>query len=138
MFVAQGHVAVPYGGEWTVVESPAVSRVIWRVGFSHLADEEVNPNEARRFFCPKCVPGNLSLRRTGDGWLLVCSEYPRHCPYSRRPSLDDVKALVRLGGWTCTDGHPLTARTSANGIFLGCENYPRCTFTSNLSLLAGV
>lgn len=138
LFAAHGHVAIPFDGSWLVAESPGASRVLWRIGFSHLAEEEVNPNEARRFFCPRCVPGNLLLRRTATGWMLVCSESPQHCAYSRHLSLEDAKAKVRLQGMTCPDGHPLTARTSAKGIFLGCENYPRCEFTSNLGLLVGV
>lgn len=139
LFAAHGYVALPDGVGWLVSKSPAVNKVLWRIGFGHLADEEVNPNEARRFFCPRCVPGNLLLRRTGEGWFLMCSEYPKHCQYTRRLSLEDAKAKVRLQGLTCPSGHPLTARTSAKGqIFLGCENYPRCEFTSNLQLLVGV
>lgn len=137
LFVAHGTLSVPYKGKWLTAGSPAASKVLWRIGFSHLAEEEVNPNEARRFFCPKCVPGNLLLKRTGEGWKLVCSEFPHHCSYSRHLSLEDAKAKVRLQGMTCPSGHPLTARTSTKGIFLGCENYPRCDYSSNLSVLVG-
>lgn len=137
MFCAHGHVALPFNGQLFGVRSPSLNRAIWRVAFSHLADEEVNPNEAKRFFCPTCVPGSLSLRHTAEGWFLMCSEYPRSCTYRRRLSLEDAKAKVRLTGMTCPQGHPLTVRTSAKGMFLGCENYPRCDFTENLRVLEG-
>jgi hypothetical protein len=68
LFVAGRTVAVPYRGKWLAVPSPNVSRVAWRIGFSHLADGEVDPAQARRFFCPECSDGDLVLRRqTGEG-----------------------------------------------------------------------
>lgn len=137
MFCAHGHLALPFNGRWYSVRSPNLNRTIWRIAYGHLADEEVNPNEAKRFFCPNCVPGSLSMRRTGEGWFLVCSEFPKSCSYRRRVSLEDAKAKVRLTGMTCPHGHPLTVRTRPKGMFLGCENYPRCEFTENLSVIEG-
>lgn len=136
-FVAHGHVVLHFDGHRYSVDSPSFSRAFWRIAFAHLADEEVNPNEARRFFCQSCIPGTLVIRKTGEGWFLVCSESPKACNYRRRLSLEDAKAKVRLTGMTCPSGHPLTVRTSGHGLFLGCENYPRCDFTENLKILEG-
>ena len=120
--------------------SPNVTRVLWRVGFSHLADDEVDPNQARRFFCPECATGDLVLRQyRGEGWFLVCTNgQVRECVYRRRLSLDDARLKVRLQGMRCPQGHPLTARQGGNGYFIGCENYPGCTHTERLSILEGV
>ena len=137
MFCAHGHLAMQFDDRWFAVRSPSLNRSIWRIAFGHLADEEVNPNEARRFFCQSCIPGSLVIRRSGEGIFLVCDHSPSQCQYRRRMSLDDAKAKVRLTGMTCPQGHPLTVRTSAKGMFLGCENYPRCEFTESLKILEG-
>jgi hypothetical protein len=137
LFCAHGHVALPFEGRWFEVHSPSLNRAIWRIAFGHLADEEVNPSEARRFFCPSCVPGSLVIRKTGEGMFLACDQAPFACQYRRRMSLDDAKAKVRLTGMMCPLGHPLTVRSGAKGLFLGCENYPRCDFTQSLAILQG-
>lgn len=60
------------------MNSPNVTRVLWRIGFSHLADEEVDPNQARRFYCPECPSGDLILRHSrGEGWFLACNSCAR-------------------------------------------------------------
>jgi ssDNA-binding Zn-finger/Zn-ribbon topoisomerase 1 len=117
-----------------------VARVVWRIGFSHLADEEVNPLQAKRFFCPECATGDLILKSYAqEGWFLVCTNTQVHqCEYRRRLSLDDAKLKLRLQGMTCPSKHPLTVRQSGSRFFLGCENYPSCTYTSPLSLIDGM
>jgi hypothetical protein len=137
VFVAGGTVCLPYHGKWLAVSSPNVSRVIWRIGFSHLADDEADGAQARRFFCPECSNGDLVLRQhRGEGWFLVCTNGRSHtCHYRRRLSLDDAKLKVRLTNYTCTRKHPLTVRQSGNRFFLGCENYPACDYTESLSIL---
>jgi hypothetical protein len=139
VFVAGGTVCVPYRGKWLAVSSPNVSRVIWRIGFSHLADDEVDPAQARRFFCPECSNGDLLLKQyRGEGWFLVCTNGQHHtCPYRKRMSLEDAKLKVRLGNMTCPKKHPLTVRQSGTRFFLGCENYPACEYTESLSILEG-
>ncbi len=140
VFVGGGYVCVPYQGKWLVVNSPNVSRVLWRIGFSHLADDEVDPGQARRFFCPDCSNGDLVLKQfRGEGWFLVCTNGRGHeCHYRRRLSLEDAKVKVRLQGMKCSRGHPLTARQGGTRMFLGCENYPACDFTESLSILEGM
>lgn len=112
VFVGGGTVCVPYGGKWLAVNSPNVSRVVWRIGFAHLADEEVDPAQARRFFCPDCSNGDLVLRQqSGEGWFLVCTNGQQHtCYYRKRLSLDDAKLKVRFGNMQCPKKHPMTVR----------------------------
>lgn len=139
VFVAGGTICVPYGSKWLAVKSPNVSRVVWRIGFAHLADEEVDPAQARRFFCPECSNGDLLLKQfRGEGWFLVCTNGQHHtCPFRKRLSLEEAKLKVRLGNMTCPKKHPLTVRQSGTRYFLGCENYPRCDYTESLSILEG-
>lgn len=140
VFAGGGRVCLPRGGRWVAVPSPNASRVLWRVGFSHLADAEVDPNEARRFYCAECRTGNMALRQLpGEGWFLVCTNgQSRQCACRRRLSLEDAKRLVRLQGVCCGEGHPMTARTKRGEIFLGCENYPNCKQVKSLAVLRGV
>lgn len=140
VFMAGGAVCLPYRGKWLAVRSPNVSRVVWRIGFSHLADDEVDPTQARRFFCPECSDGDLVLRQQkGEGWFLVCTNGQTHtCCHRRRLSLDDAKLKVRLHNMKCPKKHPLTVRQSGSRFFLGCENYPACDYTEPLSVLDGM
>jgi hypothetical protein len=140
VFAGGGLVCVPYRGKWLVTTSPNVSRVLWRIGFSHLAADEVDPGQARRFYCPECGDGDLVLRQyRGEGWFLVCTNGQGHtCHHRRRLSPEDAKLKVRLQGMKCPNGHPLTVRQSRGRMFLGCENYPACKFTQSLSLLEGM
>jgi hypothetical protein len=139
VFVGGDLVCLPYRGKWLAVRSPNASRVIWRIGFGHLADDEVDPAQARRFFCPECANGDLVLRcSSGDGWCLVCTNGQDHTCAYRRLSEADAKLKVRLQGMRCPKQHPLTARQSGGRFFLGCENYPACDYTASLSILDGV
>jgi hypothetical protein len=140
VFVGGGHVCLPYRDRWIAVDSVNASRVLWRIGFSHLADDEVDPIQAKRFFCPECANGELVLQQNrGEGWFLVCNNGQVHeCYYRRRISLEDAKLKVRLQGMRCPHDHPLTARPGPRSIFIGCENYPDCDFTESLSVLSGV
>jgi hypothetical protein len=140
LFVAGGTVCLPYRGKWLAVPSPNVSRVVWRIGFSHLADDDVDPAQARKFFCPECSDGDLVLRQQkGEGWFLVCTNGQQHtCYHRRRLSLEDAKLKVRLHDMKCPKKHPLTVRQSGPRFFLGCENYPACEYTEPLSILEGM
>jgi hypothetical protein len=82
---AAGVVCLPLNGRWVRTLSRNVASVLWRIGFSHLADDEINPMQAARFFCPDCANGNLVLKRiVGEGWFIRA---PLHLPHtSRRPS----------------------------------------------------
>jgi len=140
VFLAGGKVCVPYQGKWFAVDSPNASRVIWRVGLSHLADDEVDAGSARRFFCPDCFDGDLVLQSMkNEGWFLVCTNSRRRtCNHRRRLSLADAKLKIRLQNMRCPDGHPMTARLSGTRYFIGCENYPVCDHSVPLSILEGM
>jgi hypothetical protein len=140
VFMAGGTVCLPYQGKWLAVLAPNVSRVVWRIGFSHLADDEVDPAQARKFFCPECSDGDLVMRSVcGEGWFLVCTNGQRHtCDHRRRLSLDDAKLKVRLHNMKCPKNHPMTVRQSGTRFFLGCENYPWCDYAESLSILDGM
>ena len=99
----------------------------------------MDPNQARRFFCPECATGDLVMKRSREGWFLTCTNSQVHqCYYSRRLSLEDAKLKVRLQNMTCPQGHPLTVRQSSRSFFLGCENYPECDHSDSLALLEGM
>ena len=123
-----------------IVDSPNASRVIWRIAFSHIADDEVDPIQAKRFFCPECTNGDLVLKSyKGEGWFLVCTNGQAHqCHYRRRLSHEDAKLKVRLQGMTCPMRHPLTVRSGPQSFFLGCENYPDCDYRESLTILEGM
>ena len=138
--MAGGHLCLKYGDGWLVVRSPNVTRVVWRIAFSHLADEVLNPVQAKRFFCPECSNGNLELRSIkGEGLFLACSNAQVYqCYHRRRLSLADAKVFVQMHDLRCSKGHPMTARTGPKGSpFIGCENYPQCEETAQFSLLVG-
>ncbi len=134
-----GVIHIPYRGGWLAMKSPNVCRVLWRIGFSHLADEEANPAQMSRFVCPECSTGYLVLKSfKGEGWFLSCNNWQAHqCYYRRRLSEHDAKLKVRLTNMRCPDGHPLTVRTSSSGFFMACENYPAHSYTESLNILAG-
>lgn len=132
VFMAGGRLCLKYGDGWLVVRSPNVTRVVWRIAFSHLADEVLNPVQAKRFFCPECFDGNLMLRSIkGEGLFLACSNAQVHqCYYRRRLSLADAKVFVQMHDEKCAKGHPMTARMGPTGTpFIGCENFPQCEET---------
>jgi hypothetical protein len=126
LYLAGGTVCLPYRGKWLAVHSPNVSRVVWRIGFSHLADDEVDPGQARRFFCPECPNGDLVLRQQrGEGWYLVCTNGQGHvCNHRRRLSLEDAKLKVRLHDMRYPKRHPLTVRQSGARFFPGLRELP--------------
>ncbi len=96
--------------------------------------------------CPDCGTGRLARRQgPGDSVFYGCSNYPYcertepACPAcgAARPVVDEnaaarcpacghaVENCPRCAGW-------LTERTGMHGPFLGCTNYPRCTFTKDV------
>jgi ssDNA-binding Zn-finger/Zn-ribbon topoisomerase 1 len=127
LFLAQGYICLPLEGGWSVTRSPNVGRVIWRIGFKHLAEEEVQPQVAEKVFqCPKCAPGKLVLKMVGGELRLGCSNDLFKCFYNRPLSLREAGMKVRLAGFKCSKGHPMTAREGKGGFVMGCENWPDC------------
>jgi DNA polymerase III delta prime subunit len=140
-YISGGCVSLPLSEGWVSQLSPNVSSVLWRIAYSHLAEEDPSGEAAFRFFCPDCHTGQLVLQKiAGMGWTLTCTNRSsRECDHPPKfVSLEDVKVKVRLQGMRCPSGHPMTARSSSNGIFLGCENYPQCDYRESLKILDGL
>jgi DNA topoisomerase-1 len=87
--------------------------------------------------CPQCEK-ELVVRRGKRGEFLGCSGYPK-CTFTQNFSRDaagQLKPQEKPAGEGapcpqegCT-GH-LVGRRSRRGLFFGCSNYPRCTYTLN-------
>ncbi|MFH0962442.1 MAG: type I DNA topoisomerase [Planctomycetota bacterium] len=82
--------------------------------------------------CPEC--GSPLIRRDGRrGPFLACSGYPK-CKYSRsvggeERQGDEGKASPSQE--TCPEcGGALRGRRGSHGFFVGCSNYPTCTYTT--------
>jgi len=138
-FTLNGTICLPHSKGWTSIHSPNASSVVWRIGYSHLADMEINANQSKRFFCPQCTEGELVIRYSKEtGWFLGCNQSTGGCIFRKHLTLKDLEIKVKLQGMTCSKGHPLAARNSGNRLFIGCENYPACTFSQNVGILNGV
>ena len=139
MLMLDGTLHLPCRGHWYAVESPNACRTLWRIGFSHLAAPEIDPEQINRFICPRCESGTIVLTNIKDeGWYLACDTASDHqCYYRRRLSLRDARLKVRLANMKCPLGHPLTVQMSRTGMFLACENYPAHKHAESLRLLAG-
>jgi ssDNA-binding Zn-finger/Zn-ribbon topoisomerase 1 len=72
--------------------------------------------------------------------MLLCAGGAPGCPGERRLSKADAGRKARLAGMFCGRcGSPAAARSAKRGsLFLGCENYPRCDWTSPLDVLQGM
>jgi AAA domain len=142
LFVGQGHICLPVEDGWHITVSPNVGRVIWRVGFSHLADEEVRPQAAEKAFrCRVCSAGTLVLKHYRGDVRLACNNYQFVCQFNIPLTLNDAKMKVRLANLTCSAGHPMIARQAGQGgdIFIGCENHPNCPEpTKSLKIIDGL
>ena len=142
LFVAHGYLCLQMADGWTVTRSPNVGRVIWRIGFKHLADEEVKPGVAEKVFqCPKCAPGKLLLKMVAGELRLACNNEQFKCFYNRKLSHNEAAMKVRLAGVTCcnTHRHPMTVRESGKKFFIGCENWPDCQCEAKpLKLIEGM
>lgn len=131
LFVGNGYLCLPVEGGWTITYSPNVGRVIWRIGFKHLADEEVKPAVAEKVFqCPMCAPGKLVMKMKDGQLRLVCNNELFRCFYNRALSRNEAAMKIRLAGVTCcaVHQHPMTVRQNdeGGGLFMGCENHPVC------------
>ena len=96
--------------------------------------------------CPECGTGRL-VRRQGRGGRTFygCSNYP-YCERTKRPCPECGEGLRVREGRTvrCREcgatapGCPscegaLVERSSRHGLFLGCSNYPACTYTRDIT-----
>jgi hypothetical protein len=138
LFLCGGSCYLPWGVGWLEVRSPEAARVLARLAAGHLIEGE-GEEDAAAFACPECGRGTLAVRHTPKGWLLQCTGGAPGCPGEQRVSKADATRKARLAGVLCGRcGSPVAARSARHGLFLGCENYPRCDWTGLLDVLAGV
>jgi len=85
--------------------------------------------------CPKCGE-HLMVRWSKSGEFLGCSKYP-DCDFTssftKKDNGEIVPVMNRDTDLTCPNcNKPLVVRKSRHGEFLGCSDYPKCKFTSDL------
>lgn len=89
-----------------------------------------------KIFCEKCG-SEMILKRGRFGQFLACSNYP-NCKNIK--SLKDIQKSSEPEEPEYTDkkcpqcGGRLLIRSSKFGKFIGCENYPNCKYTEQLTL----
>lgn len=98
--------------------------------------------------CPLCVEGRLTRRenKKNDGIFYGCSNYP-YCEYRQRPCPACLEGLPikDCGKFKCRDcGQSIEAcpecdgwldvRMGKYGRFLGCTNFPACSYTRKIRL----
>jgi hypothetical protein len=138
LFLCGGTCFLPWGVGWLEVRSPEAARVLARLATGHLVEGE-GEEDAEAFACPECGRGTLAVRHTPKGWMLQCAGGAPGCAGELRLSKADTTRKARLAGVLCARcGSPAAARSARHGLFLGCENYPRCDWTSLLDVLVGV
>lgn len=133
--------AIPLDKQWLYVNSPSVTKVIWRIGFNHLVESEVSLSDlAAAFDCPNCklVQGLVIGYVGGMGTRLICLNRSSGCFHERPLSVAAARMKARASGMACSHRHPITVRSGPKGLFLACENYPRCDWSESIRLLEGM
>ncbi len=80
--------------------------------------------------CPNCGEP-LVLRRSRNGYLLGCPNYPL-CDHVESAPVQGVATIRILQDCPCPEcGAPLAVKKSRYGMFVGCTAYPDCSFIHN-------
>ncbi|MBR4164385.1 MAG: topoisomerase DNA-binding C4 zinc finger domain-containing protein, partial [Solobacterium sp.] len=92
--------------------------------------EKIQPEKVGEV-CPDCG-GELVYRTGRFGKFISCANFPK-CHYTRQIE-DETKEKPEPTGKMCPDcGHELLKRKSRYGTyFLGCSNFPDCTYMESL------
>ena len=78
--------------------------------------------------CPACGEGTLVLRHSEHADFLGCSCFPR-CKLRIFVARSHAVDVLKLLSTTCPQcGQPLAVKKGRYGIFIGCSNYPDCTY----------
>ncbi|MBR2811056.1 MAG: topoisomerase DNA-binding C4 zinc finger domain-containing protein, partial [Solobacterium sp.] len=82
--------------------------------------------------CPDC--GSPLVYRTGRyGRFISCSNFPK-CHYTRQIFTAEKEKPEEIGQACPECGNPLLKRKSRYGTyFIGCSNYPSCTYMTSLT-----
>ena len=114
--VAEPHASVPEfeeGPELSAAELERYNRMLLKVG---------DP-------CPACGHGTLVLRQSGKVAFLGCSCFPRcKLRYFTR-TVSPVHTLKLLSSLCPQCGAPLAVKKGRYGLFIGCSDYPNCTYS---------
>lgn len=114
--VAEPHVSAPEldeGPELSAAELERYNRMLLKVG---------DP-------CPACGHGTLVLRQSGKVAFLGCSCFPRcKLRYFTR-TVSPVHTLKLLTSLCPQCGAPLAVKKGRYGLFIGCSDYPNCTYS---------
>ena len=79
--------------------------------------------------CPACGHGTLVLRQSGKVAFLGCSCFPRcKLRYFTR-TVSPVHTLKLLTSLCPQCGAPLAVKKGRYGLFIGCSDYPNCTYS---------
>lgn len=85
--------------------------------------------------CPACREGRLLAKNGRFGSFLGCSNYPA-CRYTAEPAAtqtaNQVKTESPTGDNCPSCGGVLKLRSGKFGEFMGCGNYPKCRYTSEV------
>ena len=114
--VAEPHASGPEleeGPELSAAELERYNRMLLKVG---------DP-------CPACGHGTLVLRQSGKVAFLGCSCFPRcKLRYFTR-TVSPVHTLKLLTSLCPQCGAPLAVKKGRYGLFIGCSDYPNCTYS---------
>lgn len=79
--------------------------------------------------CPTCGQGTLVLRQSGKVAFLGCSHFPScKLRYFTR-TISPVHTLKLLVSKCPQCGAPLAVKKGRYGLFVGCSNYPNCSYS---------
>ena len=114
--VSEPHVSAPEleeGPELSTAELERYNRMLLKVG---------DP-------CPACGHGTLVLRQSGKVAFLGCACFPRcKLRYFTR-TVSPVHTLKLLASLCPQCGAPLAVKKGRYGLFIGCSDYPNCTYS---------
>lgn len=114
--VSEHHASAPEleeGPELSAAELERYNRMLLKVG---------DP-------CPACGHGTLVLRQSGKVAFLGCSCFPRcKLRYFTR-TVSPVHTLKLLASLCPQCGAPLAVKKGRYGLFIGCSDYPNCTYS---------
>jgi len=94
--------------------------------------------EETDILCDKCGT-RMVVKKSRFGEILTCPRYPE-CKNIKNFLRDkDGKIIVIDNGYVLDEkcpecGGELQLKKGKNGLFIGCKNYPKCTFTSNYTI----
>ncbi|MCX8084006.1 MAG: type I DNA topoisomerase [Calditerrivibrio sp.] len=100
--------------------------------------ESIGQLEETDIVCEKCG-SKMVVKRSKFGEILTCPKYPE-CKNLKNFLRDKNGKIIVIEQGTpleekCPECHgDLQLKKGKNGLFIGCKNYPECSFTANFTL----